>query len=208
MEPAFWRARWASGQLGFHEGRPNALLARHAGALGEGRRVLVPLCGKAHDLAFLAERGHQVVGVELVEDAVRAFFAERGVTPEVAPRGPFTAYAAGAITLLAGDVFAATPALLGGVDALYDRAALIALPPEVRPRYAAHLGALLPAGATGLLVTLEYDPALRAGPPFAVPPDEVRALYAARAPEALEAVEAQVRTPGAPATERCWRFTR
>jgi thiopurine S-methyltransferase len=80
MDAAFWQARWDTGQIGFHEGRPNRYLTEFVDTLGEGRRVLVPLCGKTVDLAYLAERGHQVVGVELVEAAVIGFFAERELT--------------------------------------------------------------------------------------------------------------------------------
>jgi len=177
MNPDFWQSRWREGRIGFHEGAPNAFLRAHLAALGASRRVFVPLCGKTEDLAFLAAHGHTVVGLELVEDAVRAFFAEHGLTPTVTPRGALTEYASGPITLLAGDVFAATPALLGPVDALYDRAALIALPEALRVRYAAHLRALLPRGADGLLVTVEYPQEAMEGPPFSVPEVEVRRLF-------------------------------
>jgi len=204
---ADWFASWREGRIGFHEGRPNAYLERHAGRLGAGRRVLVPLCGKAEDLAYLASLGHQVVGVELVEDAVRAFFAEHGLAPAVTPHGPFTAYRAGAITVLAGDVFATTAALLGPVDAFYDRAALIALPADTRPRYVAHLRGLFPAGARGLVVTLEYPEERMEGPPYSVTEAEVRGLYAGAEVELLDAAEARsgkCRELGIPATVKCF----
>jgi thiopurine S-methyltransferase len=203
-----WFARWRDNRIGFHEGRPNTYLERHADRLDAGRRVLVPLCGKSEDLAFLAGRGHPVVGVELVEDAVRAFFAEHDLTPRVTSRGPFTAYAAGAITILAGDIFDATADLLGPVDALYDRAALIALPPEVRSRYVAHLRALLPAGAAGLVITLEYPEDEMAGPPFSVREPEVRALYAGAELQLLDEGPARggkCQEKGLPGSVKCFR---
>ncbi|MEI8259088.1 MAG: thiopurine S-methyltransferase [Deltaproteobacteria bacterium] len=177
MNHDFWESRWREGRIGFHEGAPNAFLNERVALLGAARRVLVPLCGKSEDLAFLAAHGHAVVGVELVEDAVRAFFAERGLTPTVTTRGALTEYAHGPITLLAGDFFATTRELLGPVDALYDRAALIALPEAMRVRYVAHLRALLPSGADGLVVTIEYPQEAMAGPPFSVPEAEVRRHY-------------------------------
>lgn len=230
-----WLERWRDGRTGFHEGRPNDLLVHHAARLAGARRVLVPLCGKAEDLAFLAARGHDVIGIELAEQAVHAFFAEHHVAPSIAPRGPFVAYevgpgaswagpgaaaaaepageptasAAGAITLLAGDFFALTPELLGPVDILYDRAALIALPAELRPRYVAQLRALTPAGAPALVITLEYDQARMAGPPFAVLEPELRTLYAGAAVELLEERAATVDRcvqSGTPATERCFEI--
>jgi thiopurine S-methyltransferase len=227
-----WLERWRDGRTGFHEGRPNDLLVRHAARLAGCRRVLVPLCGKSEDLAFLAARGHDVVGVELAEQAVQAFFAEHDLAPSIARRGPFAAYEvrpgavpadpgaaataeptgptasqAGAITLLAGDFFALAPELIGPVDGLYDRAALIALPPELRPRYVARLRALVPAGAPALVITLEYDQAVVAGPPFAVLEPELRALYAGAAVELLEeraATVAKCAQSGAPVSERCF----
>lgn len=205
MDQSFWRARWQEGRIGFHEGRPNTYLERHASRLDGCARVLVPLCGKAEDLAFLAGRGHEVIGVELVEDAVRAFFAEHGATPEIRARGSLTEYTAGTITLLAGDVFAVTPEHVGHVDALYDRAALIALPPEMRARYVPHVRKLLAPGARGLLVTLEYAQQLAEGPPFAVLEDEVRALWAHASVELVdEGPDPRVREGMPPAVERCF----
>lgn len=208
MEADFWIARWAEGRIGFHEGKPNALLERNVERLAGAKRVLVPLCGKSVDLAFLAARGHEVIGVELVEDAAQQFFAEHGATPAVTPRGPFVEYAAGAIRILAGDWFAADVARLGPVDAVYDRAALIAMPPELRPRYAAHERTL--AGtAPVLLVTLEYPQALMDGPPFAVLEDEVRALYGGARVELVEDVAGRAGRlpPEAPCREKCYLIT-
>lgn len=202
-----WLARWRDGRTGFHESAPNELLVRHAARL-TGRRVLVPLCGKAEDLAYLASLGHDVVGVELAEQAVRAFFAEHGLEPAIAPHGPFTSYRAGAITLLAGDWFAATPDLIGRIDAAYDRAALIALPPELRPRYAAHLRSLLAPGSTSIVITLEYDSSAMTGPPFAVLEAELRSLHAGAAIELLEERVApsagKCAQTGTAAIERCF----
>jgi thiopurine S-methyltransferase len=221
-----WLARWRDGRIAFHEGRPNQLLERHAAQLAGCRRVLVPLCGKTEDLAFLAARGHDVIGIELAEQAVRAFFVEHGLAPSIATRGPFTAYQAGdpvgddasdgrdgarrpgSITLLAGDLFAATRDLLGPIDAVYDRAALIALPAELRTRYVALLRALVPAGAPSLVVTLEYDQGAMTGPPFAVLESELRTLYAGAAIELLEerpdTSGGKCAQSGVSATERCF----
>jgi thiopurine S-methyltransferase len=190
-----WIARWREGRISFHEGRPNTLLDRHLARLAGARRVLVPLCGRSEDLAFLAAHGYEVVGVELSDQAVREFFELHALTPAVAARGPFVEYRAGSITLLVGDLFDTTPALLGAVDALYDRAALIALPGELRARYVAQLRRVLPIGAPGLVVTLEFDPASKAGPPFPVPEAELRELYAGATVEWLEDQRATLGKP-------------
>ena len=196
MEPEFWIGKWRDNQIAFHEGAPNRFLARYVARLGEAKRVLVPLCGKAEDLAFLAGHGHQVLGIELVEDAVRAFFAEHGVTPTVAGN----VYSHGAITLIASDFFAVSPAIAGPLDALYDRAAYVALPPDLRARYVAHVKSLVPAGSPGLLISYEYPPDRMTGPPFSIPDSEVHGHYAA---EFLEQGP-DVRPGREYATEKCW----
>ncbi|MDQ3370490.1 MAG: thiopurine S-methyltransferase [Myxococcota bacterium] len=205
MDGAFWQARWQERRIAFHEGRPNTYLERHVGQLAGARRVLVPLCGKADDLAFLAGRGHEVVGVELVETAVQEFFADHGLTPTRTEHAGFVEYAAGPIQLYAGDLFATTRELLGPVDAIYDRAAIVALPPELRVRYAAHLRAVAPPGTRVLAITFEYPQELAAGPPFSVDEAELRTLYAGATIELLdEGPDPRVREGMPPALERCF----
>jgi len=208
MEPGFWHHRWAEGKIGFHEGQPNARLVKYGARLGAGRRVLVPLCGKAIDLAYLAEQGHAVIGVELVEQAAQEFFA--GTSPTITRHAEHVEYAAGGVSIFVGDIFTTTAALLGPLDALYDRAALIALPPELRPRYAAHVRALIAPGSPGLLITLEYPQAAMDGPPFSVGAPEVHALYAGVTIAQLDESPGQnqrMKDLGIEATERCFALT-
>lgn len=206
MQAEFWIERWRDGRIGFHEGQPNRFLVRHGERLGERRRVLVPLCGKTDDLAWLAERGHSVVGIELVEDAVRAFFEEHRVTPTVRQRGSHIEYTAGEITVFAGDLLAASANLIGPIDAVYDRAALVAMPPELRPRYAAHVRSLVGPGSPGLVVTLEYPHDQMVGPPFSVSETELRESYGT-ATLLDQAPDDRLRERGATAIERCWAVT-
>ena len=182
MESTFWHDRWARNQIGFHLPEVNPYLQRHWPGLGlVGRaRVLVPLCGKSLDLMWLAQQGCQVLGVELSEKAVEEFFQEQGLAAQVSQRGSFKVYQAGTIELWCGDFFELSREDVAGCAALYDRAALIALPPLMRERYAAHLQAIAPQVQSGLLISLDYKQALKAGPPFAVSDEEVRRLLAGR----------------------------
>lgn len=205
MDATFWHQRWSEGRIGFHEGQVNAHLKKHEAVLPAGSTVFVPLCGKAEDLAWLAGRGHRVVGVELVESAVQAFFAEHALSPTVTSAGELKRYEAQGITLFAGDVFAVGAAQLVGATALYDRAALIALPPALRERYARHVSALMPKGAAGLLVAVEYPVGTLEGPPFSVPEAEVRQLYEVSA-LLDDVVAVGPRFVGGGARERCFQL--
>jgi thiopurine S-methyltransferase len=177
MEPDFWRERWRTGQIGFHRDRPNPLLVRHHGHLpAPPSRVLVPLCGKSVDLRWLADRGHEVVGVELVAEAAEQFFHEQGLSPQRTRDGDRVIYEAGPIVVVVGDFFEVTPRELGTFDGVWDRAALVALPPPMRARYAPHLHGFMAPGARMLLVTYAFD-GPPVGPPFAVEDEEVERLH-------------------------------
>ncbi|HEY8682228.1 MAG TPA: thiopurine S-methyltransferase [Rhodanobacter sp.] len=179
MEPDFWQQRWRDGRIGFHQDTPMPLLLEHWPSLGlaPGSQVFVPLAGKSLDLAWLAAQGHRVLAVELSPLAVAQFFAEHGLTPQAHDTRYGCHYRAGNIELICGDVFDLDAEVLAGCAAVYDRAALIALPPPLRRRYVRELHARLPAGCRGLLITLEYPQAEKEGPPFAVAEAEVRELY-------------------------------
>ena len=180
MEPKFWQERWARNQIGFHLPEVNPYLQRHWPPLAEGAKVLVPLCGKSLDLMWLASQGLRVVGVELSEQAVEAFFSEQNLTPRITERGVFKVYQADLIEIWCGDFFALDAEVLADCTALYDRAALIALPPLMRAQYTDHLNTWLPAGCQGLLITLDYEQVQKAGPPFAVTDEEVQLLLGER----------------------------
>jgi thiopurine S-methyltransferase len=199
MEAAFWHQRWAAGRIEWHVERVNPRLERHWPAVGAlpGAQVLVPLCGKSLDLAWLAAQGHRVLGVEIDRSAVEAVFDEQGLTPRRDEVGAFTRYTAGDIEILCGDIFDLRAAQLAEVVHVFDRASLIALPPAMRVRYAEHLLRVLPRRADWLLITLEYDPQRMQGPPFSVTPDEIEGLFGARMRiRCLEDAEALHEAPG------------
>ena len=180
MDADFWLQRWREGQIGFHRGEVMPLLEQYWPSLDApaGSRVFVPLAGKTLDMHWLAAQGLQVLGCELSPLAVEAFYAEAGITPQVQRDTDGSHHRAGAIELVQGDVFALREQALATMDAFYDRAALIALPAGMRRRYVDEVYGKLPAGCRGLLITLEYPPAEKDGPPFPVPEEEVQALFA------------------------------
>lgn len=181
MKAEFWHERWKANQIGFHKDVANPLLIDHLPALGlsVGDRVFVPLCGKTLDIPWLLEQGFQVAGAELSFIAVEQLFAEMGVEPHVRAMGDLTRFSADGVDVFAGDIFDLTAEALGPVDAIYDRAALVALPQEMRARYAAHL-ADITGRAQQLLITFGYDQSQMDGPPFSVPPEEVERVHGER----------------------------
>lgn len=179
MEHSFWHDRWEAGRIGFHVNQPNPLMVAHISALSlaAGSRVFIPLCSKTLDIGWLLSRGHRVVGAELSELAIVQLFEELGITSSIADHGLLKLYSAPKVQIFVGDIFALTSEMLGPVDAILDRAALIALPEAVRAAYAGHLVALCNI-APQLLVCLEYDQGLIDGPPFSVGAGEVHRHYA------------------------------
>ena len=190
MDSEFWQQRWQEGRIGFHKSDVNPELIKYFSnlALPIGSRVLVPLCGKSIDMVWLACAGYDVVGIELVESAVQAFFAEQNITPTIteftsaADKSTLKRYqgqlAGQTITLWAADIFALSATAIGDIDAVYDRAALIALPANMRADYSRHI-VKLSNNAPQLLITLNYDQSKKDGPPFSITQQQLHQYYSA-----------------------------
>lgn len=215
MNLEFWHEKWRKAEIGFHLDRPHPLLLQYWSALqaSPGQTVFVPLCGKSVDLRHLLDLGHAVTGAELSPIAIRQFLTEQALAATLTETGDMPVYAAPGLRLIEGDFFRLTPSIVGPVDAVYDRAALIAMPPAMQTRYAEQLLALTPASAPVLLITLDYDPAEMPGPPFATPAGQVRRLFDARYHvESLEQIDALADNPGLQnrgltgLTETAWRL--
>ncbi|HEX7348648.1 MAG TPA: thiopurine S-methyltransferase [Rhodanobacteraceae bacterium] len=183
MENEYWLQRWREGRTGWHHDKVMPLLEKHWPALGvaAGTRVLVPLCGKSLDMLWLAGQGLQVLGVDVSPLALEAFLAENKLQARAARMPDGTHYTvtnppAGAIELINGDAFGVAGKTLAGCGAFYDRAASIALPAPQREQLA-NVYAKLPAGARGLLITLDYPASEMQGPPFTVDDTEVHRMF-------------------------------
>lgn len=179
MDADFWLERWREGHTGFHQNRVTPLLQKYWPSLSlpSDSRVLVPLCGKSLDLIWLAEQGHRVLGVELSPLAVDQFFTENHLQPKIHDSSLGRRHVAGNIEIICGDIFALDADTLAECAGVYDRAALIALPADMRKRYAQHIYASLSSRYRGLLLTLDYRQEQMDGPPFSVGDAEVMAIF-------------------------------
>lgn len=182
MKKEYWLDRWQREEIGFHQNTINPYLREywHKLALAQNSTVFVPLCGKSRDMLWLRAQGHHVLGVELSSLAAQAFFIESGQIPQRITDHTFKHLAADNIHILCGDFFDLRSDDLAKITAVYDRAALIALPPEIRKQYVHHLLSILPPAVQILLITLDYPDCEMSGPPFAVTVDEVMTHYQSR----------------------------
>jgi thiopurine S-methyltransferase len=181
MDPDFWHERWTRGEIGFHQHDYNRHMQAFTGRLeiDRGAHVLVPLCGKSLDMLWLLGQGYRVSGIEISPLAVQEFFAENGLEPELRPFGDGLLYRCPGLDIYCSDFFEFDLGRLAPVDAVYDRASLVALPAHMRPSYAQHLAGPLRPETRSLLVTLDYPPDEMAGPPFSVTAEEVERLFGA-----------------------------
>ena len=176
-----WQKKWQTNDIGFNQSKPNALMTRYFESLHlkQGSLVFAPLCGKSVDMLWLAEQGYLVIGVELSTIACTAFFEEHRLPATVTQSEYFTSYQSDQITLIAGDYFNLTPTIVGEIDAVFDRAALVALPPPLRQRYVKLLTQLCQSKTSIFLISFSYDQSAMQGPPFSVDQSQVNALYSA-----------------------------
>ena len=181
MEASFWHQKWVRGEIGFHQKDINPFLLKYLEKLNipKGSRIFLPLCGKTRDFLFLLESGYQVIGAELSELAIKELFKELCLNPEITPLGELIRYSAQDIDVFVGDIFDVTAEYLGHISAIYDRAALVALPVEIRAQYTSHLMNITKS-APQLLITFEYDQKLMDGPPFSLTESEIKHHYGSK----------------------------
>lgn len=178
MKQDFWHERWQKNQIAFHQQETSAHLEKYWSYLGmkKNTKVFVPLCGKSLDMIYLQKNGHEVIGVEIDQIAVEAFFAENKLTFEKKETKKYNIWKSDNIVIFQGDFFLLSDEIKD-VSAIYDRASLVALPSEMRKKYSQHLGNITAQGCKMLLVVFEYSQEEMNGPPFSVNQKEVKELF-------------------------------
>ncbi|MDR8394178.1 thiopurine S-methyltransferase [Aliifodinibius sp. S!AR15-10] len=182
MEISYWTSRWKKNKIGWHmqEVYPPLVSYWNRLELNAGDCILVPLCGKSKDLGWLARKGVKVLGVEVSKVAVNQFFSEMKMAYTKKKSGAFTIYESGNIQLWQGDFFKLKPSRLPSIDAIYDKAALVALPLKKRREYAQLVLQYCSPSTPMLVSTFEYPQDEMSGPPFSVFRDELEELYGNR----------------------------
>jgi len=181
----YWQARWATGQSQWNSEKPHQYLLKYLDVLTAGSsscKFFLPLCGKAGDLMYLYNEGHTVTGVEGVPFVVEQFFRENKLDyekismPEV--KGWKFKTKDGRLCIYACDFFSLTPAMVGEVDAVYDRGALEAINVCDRQGYVKLMHQIVGNEFRYVLNAYEYDDSVFQGPPRNLPRDEVFNLFA------------------------------
>lgn len=209
MQHDFWHEKWQTNNIGFHQSQPHPLLTQHLKSLNltQHARIFVPLCGKSLDISWLIEQGYHVIGIDLSPIAIQAVISDLALNFNKTRIGNLTHYQHPQIDLFIGDFFELTAQQLSHIDAVYDRAALIALPESMRSQYTQHLIKITDQ-APQLLISLEYDQEKMDGPPFAIPQNELLTHYSATYHIQLLATVAEQLKGKVDAQEQVWLLDR
>ncbi len=171
-----WVKKWQDGETRFHQASYHKELVEFSDKALKGV-VFVPLCGKSRDMLFIMSKGHIVVGVELSPIACREFFLENKIEFSESTSAGFTVFKSEKITLWCGDFFQLPPHVWKEINSVYDRAALVALPKDLRRQYVAEMKSRLQTGVSMLLISFEYPDGSLEGPPFSVMEEELRDIF-------------------------------
>lgn len=178
MDFEFWNNCWVKPTQPFHLTKPHHFLTKYFNQyFADEERVLLPLCGKTQDLNFLARNGIKAVGVEFNPHAVESFFEDSQLTPKITSFDSKTRYQTTNIEIWLSDFFKIKQDDIGHFQSIFDRAALVALPIEMRRDYAKHLLSFLAPHGRLLLVTMDYDVEQMSGPPFYIDKTEIEELF-------------------------------
>lgn len=207
MDKNFWLERWETNNIPFHleQTNPSLLKYQHFFTAKTNNNIFLPLCGKTLDIKWFLSQNQNIIGVELSEKAVIELFENLGVNPKVSGLQDMKLYFTKNVAIYVGNIFSLTKELIGNIDYIYDRAALVALPKEVRIKYTSHLMNITNS-AEQLLITYNYDQTLMDGPPFSLSHNEIETHYSKR--YSIKILETLIIPNGlkgiCPATEEIW----
>jgi thiopurine S-methyltransferase len=179
MELSYWQSRWQKGNTGWHMDTVYPPLPHLWNQIGmnSDTRVLVPLCGKSLDLLWLTDHCDTVTGVDISPKALQHVMQKHSESFIKDTSHGFTIYRSDSLVLWEGD-FAKLPSdQIPPQNLIYDKASIIALPPEKRQRHAEKMIELSSFNTQILIQIFEYDQNEMNGPPFSVEEQELKRLF-------------------------------
>lgn len=178
MEKEFWMQAWEDRRIGFHQSQYNPVMTEHYKDLElKDKNVLIPLAGKSKDILYFIERGANVTAIELSEMAVKEFFEENGIVPQLSKTATHTIYESQGLKFVCGDFFSYSPDQGKHFDYYYDRACIVALPMEMRQSYYKKIESLIAIHTDIFIITFAHNGPKDFGPPFYVPEEEILTAY-------------------------------
>lgn len=173
----FWQEGWDKGFTGFHQSEYNPVMKSYfADKELVGKNILVPLCGKSKDMFYLASKGANVIGVEVVKSPIDEFFHENHIDYTCVGNLYKSKGLNGEISIYHADFFDIK--LDERIDFLYDRASNVALPECMRnDQYYPAIKRLISSETQILLLTMDHNGARDFGPPYPVSKEETLLNY-------------------------------
>lgn len=161
LASADWQERYHSGKTGWDRGEPNPML-KHWLNSGELQpcEILVPGCGRGHEVIALAEAGFDVTAIDFADMAVQS------LTDELKRRDLKA-------NVVQSDVFAFCQSR--SFDAVYEQTSLCAIHPSQWQTYQQLLACWLRAEGTLFAMFMQSD--APDGPPYSCPLSTMRELF-------------------------------
>lgn len=192
----YWSHRYESGQTPWIINHVHLALEKFFDKLNPGghpKKVLVPMCGMSVDMSWLADKGMEVIGVDISRQAVTSFVSQSGqdwtvaAAPKLGSDAQTFTRKDGKIKLYCGDVLKFTEKLEGKFDMVYDWFGLHVLNPQKRLIYGKTLKKLLNPGGRLLLEAIAYDknllqdenfkPPMPVPPPYSLTVEDIKAVF-------------------------------
>ncbi|XP_077544675.1 putative thiopurine S-methyltransferase [Haemaphysalis longicornis] len=160
----YWLNEWQQGRAVWQIDGVLELLLDNKDVILAGKkqaRVFIPFCGKAHELKWFMDLGHNVVGVEFVEECIREYFSENDLEIEEATCPVINCKILQTpdqrLRVFVCNFFDFRRECAGLFDIVWDRSGFTAVPERDRTKYASVLKPLLAPGFSYGMWTPIYD---------------------------------------------------
>lgn len=178
----FWKS--SSDNPSFHVSSPHRTLIKYYNQIFKDdseKRVFIPLCGKSLDMLYLTDQGHEVVGVEFSDFAVKSFFEDSKLDYTKEAIKNFVIWKskdpAKNVTIYQGDFYEVESKTLGFFDVVWDRGSFTAINIDDRELYTDIMFQIMKPSARYLVQVCKYDGSLYGGPPHYVTEHAMKSTF-------------------------------